>query len=159
MYSLQPVLAKGHSTLDITRVDNKEKVKNEEGVENEEESETNDDSIRESVSNGSKIALFSKPEVAPIEWSGFDGGLGFLEIPYKRSCHPSSSTNFDDLQVGMEFSFKDVFVAIMKWHSIKHKVNFHVTKSRTKKYEVKCVIHNNRCPWKIMASVRKKTEF
>ncbi|KAK5825809.1 hypothetical protein PVK06_020675 [Gossypium arboreum] len=61
------------------------------------------------------------------------GGLGFLELPYKRLGHPSSSTNFNDLQVGMNFSPKDAFVATLKWYSIKHEVNFHVRKSRAKK--------------------------
>lgn len=54
-------------------------------------------------------------------------GLEFPELPHRRSSHVSS-TNISDLQVEMEFSSKDV-VAIVKWYSIKHRVNFHVTKS------------------------------
>lgn len=57
----------------------------------------------------------------------------------------SSSTKFDDLQVGM-FSSKDAIVVVVRRYNIKHGVNFHVTKSRVEKYEVNCAKRDNRCP-------------
>ncbi|KAK5835577.1 hypothetical protein PVK06_011269 [Gossypium arboreum] len=64
-------------------------------------------------------------------------GLEFLELPHRRPKHASSLLNVDDLQVGMEFSLKDDFVAIVMRYNIKHGVNFHVTKSQSEKFEVK----------------------
>ncbi|KAH1114332.1 hypothetical protein J1N35_007710 [Gossypium stocksii] len=57
-------------------------------------------------------------------------GLEFLKFPHRRSNHASSSTTFGDLEVGMKFSSKDALVVVVKLYSIKHGVNFHVTKSQ-----------------------------
>ncbi|KAH1106004.1 hypothetical protein J1N35_009772 [Gossypium stocksii] len=78
--------------------------------------------------------------------------------PYRR-LRWSSSINFGGLEVRMEFSSKHALVAAMKQYSIKHGVNFHVTKSQPEKHEAKCAMLGTRCPWKIMASVRWKSEF
>ncbi|KAH1092263.1 hypothetical protein J1N35_019520 [Gossypium stocksii] len=86
-------------------------------------------------------------------------GLEFPELTHRRLNYTSSSLNVDDLQVGNEFSSKDVFVAVVKWYNIKYGVNFHVTKSRSEKYEVKCAKMTVYVRKKIMSSVRKKTRF
>lgn len=126
-------------------------------VDNEEELESDDDPIRQFGPDGTEIALFSKPKVVPIELEGSDldsegpddaggtkpnftvyepspkmlninidaqDGLEFSVLPHRRSDH---ATNFSVLQVGIEFSSKDV-VAELKRYSIKHRGNFHVTK-------------------------------
>ncbi|KAH1121185.1 hypothetical protein J1N35_004345 [Gossypium stocksii] len=46
-------------------------------------------------------------------------GLGFPELPHKRLSHVSS-TNFDNLQVGIEFSSKDV--ATMKLYKMEPQI-------------------------------------
>ncbi|KAK5835508.1 hypothetical protein PVK06_011199 [Gossypium arboreum] len=88
-----------------------------------------------------------------------EGKLEFLELPHKRLGHASSLTTFSDLEVRIEFSFKDTLAAIVKWYNIKHGVNFHVTKSQVEKYKAKRAMYGTICLWKIMASVRKKSKF
>ncbi|KAH1108673.1 hypothetical protein J1N35_012441 [Gossypium stocksii] len=72
------------------------------------------------------------PHVLNVDINAEDE-LEFLELPHRRSSHVSYFTNFDDLQVGIEFSSKDVVVDVVKWYNIKHRVNFHVTKSQAEK--------------------------
>lgn len=88
-----------------------------------------------------------------------EGGLEFPKLPHRRLVHTSSLLNLGDLQVGIKYSLKDAFVAAVKWFNIKHEVNFHVTKSQLQKFLAKCVVIDNICSYKIMAYVRKKTEF
>ncbi|KAH1063407.1 hypothetical protein J1N35_028394 [Gossypium stocksii] len=66
--------------------------------------------------------------------------LEFLKLPHRILGHTSSFTNFGDLQIGMEFSSKDV-VDAMKWYSIKHGINSMVQNHKRKnmRRSVQCV--------------------
>ncbi|PPR90184.1 hypothetical protein GOBAR_AA30504 [Gossypium barbadense] len=52
-----------------------------------------------------------------------------------------------------------VMIVFLKQHSINHKVNYNVVKSKSEKFEAKCAVQDSTCSWKIMASVRKKTSL
>ncbi|KAH1098655.1 hypothetical protein J1N35_015576 [Gossypium stocksii] len=85
--------------------------------------------------------------------------LGFVELLHRRADYASSLLDSSDLEIGREFSFKDGFVAIVKRYNIKNGINFHVVKSRSNKFEVRYAMRDNKYGWKIMASVKKKTEL
>ncbi|KAH1046549.1 hypothetical protein J1N35_037333 [Gossypium stocksii] len=88
-----------------------------------------------------------------------EGGLEFSNLPHRRPGNATSSTNFGHLKVGMEFDSKDAFVGAVKWSSIQLGVNFTVIFSRYEEYEAKYTMRGTGCPWKIMASMRKKLAF
>lgn len=74
-----------------------------------------------------------------------EDGMEFKELPHRRPVHASSSLDSGDLEVEKEFSTKDRFVAIMKRYNIRNGLNFHVVKSRSEKFEVKCVMRDSGC--------------
>ncbi|KAK5846172.1 hypothetical protein PVK06_002444 [Gossypium arboreum] len=88
-----------------------------------------------------------------------DDGFEFVELPHRRPGHASFSLDSGDLRVGNEFSTKDGFLTIVKRYSLKNGVNFHMVKSRSKKFEAKWVMRDSRCTWKIMAYFKKKTRL
>lgn len=57
-----------------------------------------------------------------------EGGLDFLELSHRKLCHVSCSLDVGDLQVGIEFSSKNVFLVAVKQYNIKHGVKFYVVK-------------------------------
>ncbi|KAH1108071.1 hypothetical protein J1N35_011839 [Gossypium stocksii] len=62
-------------------------------------------------------------------------------------------------RLGIKFNSKDAFVAAVKWYNIQLGVNFTVTCSWYNKYKANYTMLATGCPWKIMASVRKKPSF
>ncbi|KAK5836375.1 hypothetical protein PVK06_012162 [Gossypium arboreum] len=70
--------------------------------------------------------------------------------------HENSSSFVRILEVDMKYSNNDAFLAALKWYNFRNDVNYHVTKSWTKKFESEYAMHNERCKWKIIASFRKK---
>lgn len=57
------------------------------------------------------------PDMQTLNFA-IEGGLEFLNLPHRRPWHATSSTNFDHLEVGMEFEFKDSFAVVVKWYNI-----------------------------------------
>ncbi|KAH1096679.1 hypothetical protein J1N35_013600 [Gossypium stocksii] len=74
-----------------------------------------------------------------------EGGLEFLDLLHRTPGHAGSFLNVEELQVGMEYSSKDSFIAAVKWFSIKNIINYYVTKSCLEKFETNCAIHDGRC--------------
>ncbi|KAK5770880.1 hypothetical protein PVK06_047037 [Gossypium arboreum] len=86
-----------------------------------------------------------------------DDALEFPDLPYKTCDHTSSFLDSSEFEVGKEFSNKDSFLGALKQHSINNGVNYHVVKSKSDKFEVKCAVQDESCSWKIYASLRKRT--
>ncbi|KAH1114623.1 hypothetical protein J1N35_008001 [Gossypium stocksii] len=86
-----------------------------------------------------------------------DDALEFPDLPHRRRDRTSFSLDLGELEVGKEFSNKDSFLGALKQHSITNKVNYKVIKSKSDKFEAKCVVQDGICSWKIMASLRKMT--
>ncbi|KAH1091691.1 hypothetical protein J1N35_018948 [Gossypium stocksii] len=81
-----------------------------------------------------------------------------LDVQFRAFKPLPNMMNFNlSVEVGMRYSNKDAFLVALKWHSIKNSLSYYVTKSCFKKFETKCAIKDERCKWKIMASIRKKT--
>lgn len=70
--------------------------------------------------------------------------LEFPELPHRKSSD-ASFTNFDNLQVEMEFSSKDAIIFVVKQHNIKNGFNFQVKKSWSNKYLVKHIKCDSGC--------------
>ncbi|KAK5792680.1 hypothetical protein PVK06_033797 [Gossypium arboreum] len=86
-----------------------------------------------------------------------DDALEFPDLLQRRRDRTSSSLDSGELEVGKECSNKDSFLGALKQHSIMNGVNYNVVKSKSNKFEAKCVVQDGTCLWKIMASLRKKT--
>ncbi len=86
-----------------------------------------------------------------------DDALEFPDLPHRLRDRTSSGVDFGELEVGNQFTNKDSFIGALKQHSIKNGVNYHVVKSKSDKFEVKCAVQDGTCSWKIYASLRKRT--
>ncbi|XP_052885335.1 uncharacterized protein LOC128293829 [Gossypium arboreum] len=88
-----------------------------------------------------------------------DDALEFLDLPHKRFDRTSSSLDSGEIEVGRKFYNKDSFLTALKQYSIMNGVNYNVVKSKSDKFEAKCAVQDSTCSWKIMASLRKMTDF
>ncbi|KAH1091844.1 hypothetical protein J1N35_019101 [Gossypium stocksii] len=69
-----------------------------------------------------------------------DDALKFSNLPHRRHDHTSSSLDSGELKVGKEFSSKNDFLGVLKQYNIMNEVNYPVVKSKSKKFEAKCVV-------------------
>lgn len=87
-----------------------------------------------------------------------EGDLEFLDLHHRRSGHATLSTNFDDLEVRMDFDSKDAFRVAVK-RIVYIIVSTSMLHALDSKYKTKCAMCGTECPWKIMIIVRKKLAF
>ncbi|PPS19891.1 hypothetical protein GOBAR_AA00678 [Gossypium barbadense] len=136
--------------------------------------ESDVDPPREPGPDGAEVGLFSKPEPVPTiledvergsdddeEVSRFnsyspsahihnvdlsqDDALKFPDLPHRRRDRTSLSLDLGEIEVGREFSNKDNFLAALKQPSIMNEVNYNVVKSKSNKFEAKCVVQDGTC--------------
>ncbi|KAH1039172.1 hypothetical protein J1N35_040915 [Gossypium stocksii] len=74
-----------------------------------------------------------------------EGNLKFSRLPHRTLNHASTVRDVRVLEVGMEYPNNDIFLATLKRYNIKNCVNYYVMKSRTEKFEGKCVTKDKRC--------------
>ncbi|KAK5793489.1 hypothetical protein PVK06_034638 [Gossypium arboreum] len=72
-----------------------------------------------------------------------DNVLEFPELPHRTRDRTSSPFDSGDLKVGNEFSSKDSFLGALKQYSINYGVNYNVVKSKSEKFEAKCLIRSS----------------
>lgn len=151
------------------------------------EDDSDVDPPREPRPDGAEVGLFSEPEPIPTEGEdaerssdneenprfraysppahmhnvdlSTDDALEFPDVPHRLRDRTSSGVYFGELEVGNQFTNKDSFIGALKQHSIKNGVNFHVIKSNSDKFEVKCAVQDGTCSWKIVTSLRKRTRL
>ncbi|KAK5840285.1 hypothetical protein PVK06_009177 [Gossypium arboreum] len=106
-----------------------------------------------------RFRAYSPPAHMHNVYISADDALEFPELPHKRHDRTSSSLDSGELEVGKEFSSKNSFLGALKQHCINHGVNYNMVKSKSEKFEAKCAVQDDTCSWKIMASVKKKTDL
>ncbi|KAK5772431.1 hypothetical protein PVK06_048720 [Gossypium arboreum] len=65
------------------------------------------------------------------------GWFRLSQLLHKTPDHESSLLDVRVLKFGMEYHNKDIFLTALNWYSFKNDVNYHVTKSRFRKFEGK----------------------
>ncbi|PPS02950.1 hypothetical protein GOBAR_AA17707 [Gossypium barbadense] len=126
------------------------------------------DSHREPGPYGAEVVLFFESEPVPSESEDIKGGSdeeeedsrfrAYLPPPHMHNVDISAedALEFSDLPHRTKFSIKYSFLGALKQQSINHGVNYNVVKSKSEKFEAKCVVQDGTYSWKIMASFRKK---
>ncbi|PPS01786.1 hypothetical protein GOBAR_AA18880 [Gossypium barbadense] len=119
--------------------------------------ESDVDPPRKPGPDGAKVALFFEPKPVPPISENVEGGSDeeeeFPDLPHRKRDRTSSLLDSGELEVGKEFSNKDSFLGALKQHSIMNGVNYNMVKSKSDKFEAKCVVQDGTCSWKIMASL------
>ncbi|KAK5786868.1 hypothetical protein PVK06_041514 [Gossypium arboreum] len=134
--------------------------------------ESDKDPPREASPDGAEVALFFDPEPLPTIPEDVEGGsddeeedlrfraysplahmynvdlsqddaLEFPDLPHRRRDCISSLLDLGKLEVGKEFSNKDSFLGASKQHSIMNGVNYNMLKSKSDKFEAKCVVQDS----------------
>ncbi|KAH1098400.1 hypothetical protein J1N35_015321 [Gossypium stocksii] len=103
--------------------------------------ESDVDPPREPSLDGVEVVLFFEPEPASSEPKELKG----VQMMKKKICdsgrdRTGSSLDSSELEVGKEFSNEDSFLGALKQHSINHRVNYNVVKSKSERFEAKCVV-------------------
>ncbi|PPR80593.1 hypothetical protein GOBAR_AA40121 [Gossypium barbadense] len=134
--------------------------------------ESDTDPPREASPDGVKVALFFDPKPLPTILEDVEGGsddeeedlrfraysplahmynvdlsqddaVEFPDLPHRRRDCTSSLLDLGELEVGKEFSNKDSFLGASKQHSIMNGVNYNMLKSKSDKFEAKCVVQDS----------------
>ncbi|XP_017620656.1 uncharacterized protein LOC108464887 [Gossypium arboreum] len=104
--------------------------------------ESDTDPPREPGPDGVKVGLFFESEPVPTILKDVEGGSDEEEEdPRFRARRDRTSSTLDsgEIEVGRKFSNKDSFLAALKQHSIMNEVNYNMVKSKSDKFEAKCV--------------------
>ncbi|KAK5794758.1 hypothetical protein PVK06_036000 [Gossypium arboreum] len=96
--------------------------------------------------DGAEVGLFFEPKPVPPISENVEGGSDeekeFPDLPHRKRDRTSSLLDSGELEVGKEFSNKDSFLGALKQHSIMNSVNYNMVKSKSDKFEAKCVVQD-----------------